>query len=75
MKKKKQIQKVFKDINTKHSKIVKIYNSPIDMGYTDQHKFAQLKWVERFAGFIQALKWVLDDDAELPDQYYAIPDV
>lgn len=75
MKNKKQIQKAFKEINDRHLRVFKIYNSPIDMGYTEEHLFAQLKWLERFAGFIQALQWVLNDDAELPSQYTAIPDV
>lgn len=74
MKTKKQINKAFKEINKKHSKMFRIYNSPMDLGYTEQHKFAMLKWVERFAGFIQALAWVLKDDEKLPEQYYAIPD-
>ena len=75
MKTKKQIQKAFKEINAKHTRLFKIYNSPMDLGYTDQHLYGMLKWLERFAGFIQAIRWVLNKDEKLPDQYYSIPDV
>lgn len=75
MKTKKQIKKCFKDVNKRHLNIYRRYNSPMDLGYTDIHLHAQMKWLERFAGFIQALRWVLSDDEDMPEQYTAIPDV
>ncbi|MHA2066075.1 MAG: hypothetical protein ACXABY_17025 [Candidatus Thorarchaeota archaeon] len=69
------VEKTLKEVNARHSRVARIYNSPLmKEAYTPPIQVAMLKWLERFAGFIQALVWVLNEDAELPDQYYAIPD-
>jgi hypothetical protein len=70
-----QVQKAYHEINQKHSKIFQRYNSPFYLGDTEQYRHTQMKWLERFAGFIQALRWVLDENEELPEQYNAIPDI
>jgi hypothetical protein len=72
---KEQIQECYHEVNQRHSRIARIYNSPLTRDqYTPVIQVAQMKWLERFAGWIQALRWVLDEKEEMPDQYFAIPD-
>ena len=70
-----QIEECYHAVNQRHSRIARIYNSPLTLDqFTPVIQVAMMKWLERFAGYIQALRWVLNEDEELPDQYYAIPD-
>jgi hypothetical protein len=72
MKTEEQVRKCFSDVNRKHIKVFRRFNSPIETGDTEAFKHAQFKWLERFAGFIQALRWVLNDDEKMPEQFDAI---
>lgn len=70
-----QIQQCYREVNLRHSRIARIYNSPLTRDqFSPPIQVAMMKWLERFAGYIQALRWVLNEDEELPEQYYAIPD-
>lgn len=70
-----QIQKQYSEMVKRHAKVARVYNSPFTVrNYTPRIQLAMMKWLERFAGYIQALRWVLHQDEELPEQYFAIPD-
>lgn len=75
MRTKRQILKAKNQIIKRHLKVYRRYNSPLDLGYTDIHMFGTLKWLERFAGFIQCLEWMLDEEKDMPPEYTAIPDL
>lgn len=75
MRTRKQILKEKRSIIDRHLRVYKRFNSPLDLGYTDIHMIATMKWLERFAGFIQCMEWMLDEEKDLPPEYTAIPDV
>jgi hypothetical protein len=70
-----QIEECYHQVNQRHSRIARVYNSPLTRDqFTPIIQVAMMKWLERFAGWIQALRWVLDETEEMPDHYFAIPD-